>query len=533
MLPRGPARFPPAFRPHPFDYHAEVLLTIDSISHRGDGVGRVKMADNQQPWVVMVPYVLPGEVVRVRIVRNERRHSQGEVVRIEKPSPLRLQPACPLFGLCGGCQYQMAPYDQQLEWKTEHVRAALQRIGGLQAVAVSSTLGSPRQYHYRSKLTPHYQAAQDGTDVAIGFAAASAASLLVDAPYCHLASEAINDALPAMREAVRQRVLNAADADDRSGQLLLRHTSPDGVMTDPEARVTERLGALQLTFAAGDFFQNNLHILPSLVAYVIGQARGDSAAGTAAVPTAAVATAVGTAAGAEERLVEGAEDRLAESLNGEVSGEASGEASVDYLIDAYCGSGLFALSAAVEAPRQFASVVGVEVCESAVASARRNAEVNGVSNVRFLAASAECIFDGIEFDGSRTAVLVDPPRRGCDDAFLAQLIRFAPRRIVYVSCAPDTQARDLKMLLEAGYALQCVQPFDLFPQSRHLEAVATLVWPDPAARPIPTARARPAVRGRAGKALGKARGETARGRSQRARGGRARVQGSKQGRNRR
>lgn len=131
------------------------------------------------------------------------------------------------------------------------------------------------------------------------------------------------------------------------------------------------------------------------------------------------------------------------------------------------------------------SIVGVEVSASAVEAARRNARANGVANVRFLSASAEAIFDGLEFGGERAAAIVDPPRKGCGEAFLAQLVRFAPRRIVYVSCAPDTQARDLKALLAAGYALRHVQPFDMFPHTRHLESVATLEWPE-AGTPTPT-----------------------------------------------
>jgi len=143
-----------------------------------------------------------------------------------------------------------------------------------------------------------------------------------------------------------------------------------------------------------------------------------------------------------------------------------------HLIDAYCGSGLFALASA----GRFEACAGVETCESAVRSARANAKANGIGNCGFVAASAEEIFGRLPaaFAGREAAVVMDPPRKGADLSFLRQLLRFAPRRVVYVSCGADTLARDLRLLVGAGYTLTEVQPFDLFPQTRHIETVATL-----------------------------------------------------------
>jgi 23S rRNA (uracil1939-C5)-methyltransferase/tRNA (uracil-5-)-methyltransferase len=131
---------------------------------------------------------------------------------------------------------------------------------------------------------------------------------------------------------------------------------------------------------------------------------------------------------------------------------------------------LFALTAA----SRFESVLGVEVDPAAVRNATENAAANGIANCHFLAASAEHIFAEVRTPAARTAVLLDPPRRGADPAFLQQLIAYNPRRIVYVSCAPDTQARDLKPLLAANYTVTDAQPFDLFPQTRHIESIITL-----------------------------------------------------------
>ena len=145
----------------------------------------------------------------------------------------------------------------------------------------------------------------------------------------------------------------------------------------------------------------------------------------------------------------------------------------EYLVDAYCGSGLFALCLAP----QFREVAAVEVSEAAVEWAKKNALKNNITNATFLAASAEAIFDGITFPANKTTVVIDPPRKGCTPEFLAQLIAFAPRRVVYVSCDPATQVRDLSILTTAGFTLTSVQPFDLFPHTRHVESIMTFDGP--------------------------------------------------------
>ena len=193
------------------------------------------------------------------------------------------------------------------------------------------------------------------------------------------------------------------------------------VETDFKATASERVGDLTFQFIAGDFFQNNPFILPDFTGYVGRQA-------------------------------------------------AAGGAR--FLVDAYCGSGLFALTLA----RHFEKVAGVEVSETSCEWARKNAAANQITNATFLTAPAEHIFAEINFPAVESAVVIDPPRKGCTPEFIEQLVAFGPARLVYVSCDPATQVRDLKLLLgNGGYRLEAVQPFDLFPHTRHLECVMTLV----------------------------------------------------------
>ena len=281
-------------------------------------------------------------------------------------------------------------------------------------VAVAACIASPRPYGYRSKITPHFPRPRDGRVPPIGFLRAGGRRSTVDVAACALATPAINARLGELRGEVAARL-----GSYRRGATLLLREAASGVTTDPRATVTEEVGDLTLHFLAGDFFQNNPFLLPRLAAHVAAQARAGGAR---------------------------------------------------FLVDAYCGSGLLALAAAPG----FERVVGVEVSESSVRWARENAARNGRDNCDFLAADASAVFAGVPFAGAETAVIVDPPRKGCSPAFLEQLAAFAPRTIVYVSCNPETQARDLLSLQAAGYRIATVQPFDMFPQTRHLECVATL-----------------------------------------------------------
>ncbi len=405
-------RLPKKFNPVPFAYHQELELEIATLTNLGEGVAR------HDGWVVFVPGVLPGERVRVSIWHNAKNFSRADLVEILVPAKNRVAPRCPLFGTCGGCQYQNLDYAAQLEWKTRQVAELFERIGKI-SFPVAPCRGSPKQYGYRSKITPHFERPHNGeTNFPIGFLAAGTARRITDVPACPIATDAVNAALPQLRENVRAR---AARGEFRKGATLLVRETLEGIATDPKAPVSERVGELTLKFVAGDFFQNNPFILPEFVDFGVRAARG----------------------------------------NGDCK----------FLVDTYCGSGLFALSAA----KHFERVLGVEVSEDAVAKARENATANGLANCAFSAGSAETIFAEVPFPPEQTAIIIDPPRKGCDEAFIAQLLAFAPRRIVYVSCGPDTQARDLQRILAGGeYALEAVQPFDLFPQTRHIENIAVL-----------------------------------------------------------
>ncbi len=403
-MPRPPKKFVAT----PFEYHQEIELRIDSLTNLGAGVGRI------DGWVVFVPFSLPGELVKARVFRNDKSFSQADLVEVLEPSPDRVAPGCPLFGDCGGCQYQHLAYEKQLAWKTRQVGELMKHMAAI-TFPVNDCLSSEQIWNYRSKITPHFEKGRDGDLGPIGFLSFGRRSQLVDVPQCPIAMDVINRELPAIREGLRAR----AHTFKRGATVLLRATE-DHVETDFRAVAVEHVGGLSFQFLAGDFFQNNPFILPLFTGYVAGKASTGGAR---------------------------------------------------FLVDAYCGSGLFSLTLA----KYFEQVAGVEVSETSCEWARKNAKANGIDNARFLTASAEAIFDEIAFPAGETAVVIDPPRKGCTPEFIDQLLKFGPLRVVYVSCDPATQVRDLKQLSEGGYQLEDVQPFDLFPHTRHLECVMTLV----------------------------------------------------------
>lgn len=453
------------FNDHPFPYHAEIELEIHTLTNRGVGLGRIALPTEDSPaqpdaasptssgWVVMVPFTLPGERVRARVFRNHKNYSEADLLEILTPSPHRITPRCPLFGRCGGCQYQNFEYSEQLAWKRRQVEELLQHMAGIE-FPVSPVIASPQQYGYRSKITPHFNApsarsvsssqftvsgsqSTDGAEapitanckpktgnsatqaavpLPIGFLRQGTRFDLLDVPRCDIATDAINERLPELRASIRTRA--AAGEFKRGATLLLRDAGGE-VTTDYDRIINERVGDITLHFLARDFFQNNPFILPAFTGYVREQA---------------------AALGAR------------------------------YLVDAYCGSGLFALTAA----RAFERVAGIEISESSINFARENATANNIANATFQAGDASAIFAGLDFPPRDTVVIIDPPRKGCDEIFLSQLFAFAPRAVVYVSCDPATQMRDLAHFTAHGYKLTAVQPFDLFPQTRHLECVITL-----------------------------------------------------------
>lgn len=433
----------------PIETGTEVQLVVSELSSSGDSLS--VLPEPYKPWVVAVPFALPGERITARVYRHGKGISFGDLVRVEEPNGelrdmSRVQ--CKYFGKCAGCQYQMLSYEEQLLFKQSVVKRAYANYSGLVPEVVPeilSTIPSPQQYGYRTKITPHFDIPpkrfrkendENRTwEIRIGFGEKGRRSVM-DIEECPIATPVLNAALPSIRADVRSRF----DTYKKGATLLLRDSVSDQdpghvCVTEYHKTVRERVGKHVFEFPAGSFFQNNSSILEPLTSYV--------------------------------------RDAMLKS-----------QPELKYLVDAYCGSGLFSITLW----EGFSQVVGIEISKESIESARHNGVLNDIpeSRCRFYAGEAERIFDidmgeGMMmktlFPAELTAVIIDPPRKGCDRVFLEQLVKFGPGKMVYVSCNVHTQARDLGMIFEmtkGGYEIESIRGFDLFPQTSHVESVAVL-----------------------------------------------------------
>lgn len=425
-------------RDEPSPDHKVVQVTIDAISSVGDGIG-ILSADNDSPRVVVVPYALVGETVETKVYKTNKRYFDSELVSVLKKSPLRNDDLirCKYFAKCSGCNYQMLPYDQQLETKRQVIVNAFKHYASNisdHVPEILPTVGSPLEYNYRTKITPHFDIPKGGFKQAgaiphIGFGVKGRRAVL-DIEECSIATSVLNSTLTTERS----RVAESISSFKRGATLLLRESSDP---EDPSARIcvtstkeiiTESIGEYKFQYPASSFFQNNNSILPSVTSYV--------------------------------------KDNLVLPDTGKPP---------KYLVDTYCGSGLFGItcSSAVE------NVIGVEISKDSVEYARKNAELNNLKNAKFVVGEAEKIFEHVNHDPALTSVIIDPPRKGCDVLFLQQLLEFKPAKLVYVSCNVHSQARDIEYLLQNGkdkakYKIDSIRGFDFFPQTHHVESVAVL-----------------------------------------------------------
>lgn len=367
-----------SFTPYPFEENEEIILSIESLSHLGHGVGRTDHqpanGNTVKNWVVFVPFALPGEIVKVSITHNAKKNSIAKIVEVIKPSPDRVDPQCQHFFYCGGCQFQHLEYSKQLEYQIKEIRQQLQHLANVSKdITILTPIPSPKIWNYRSKITPHYRKPQNGKIAALGFLHHSNKNQLIHIKQCAIAMPQLNESLPLVHKDLQGR----AHTIKKDGTMLIR-ANQKSVETHPNNSVSETVSNMEFHFLAGDFFQNNPYILEKFTNYVASKA----------------------------------------SSTGNT-----------FLVDAYCGCGLFALTSA----KYFEKVAGVEVSSTSADWARYNAKANSIDNATFLAANAEDIFSSIDFPSAQTTVIIDPPRAGCSQNFLTQLFAFSPSRVVYVS----------------------------------------------------------------------------------------------------
>ncbi len=422
-------------------------LRVDALAYGGSGVAR------HEGKAVFVPLAAPGDLVRCRLTRDHRRFAEAEVVEVLEASPRRRPPPCPYFGACGGCQWQHLPYDEQRAWKERIFSDILHRQAKVTGDVVKPLVPSPSEWNYRTRV--QLKCRQTGQGFVMGFYRRGS-HFVIDVDDCPITAPRLNGALRLFRrwlpaspcpESIPQVDLEADDEGraratvhclDRDPAPLADYLGPlaeaEGFslflqtgrketlerVCGAEELYIRPLGAslLRLAYGAGGFAQVNLDQNRRLVAAVLAAAH----------------------------------------LTGQ-----------QRVLDLFCGMGNFSLPLA----QQAGEVVGVEDYAPSIAWAGRNAHGNVIANARFHARPADGALTALSGSGGFDLVLLDPPRAGAY-AVARELATLRPSSIIYVSCDPPTLARDLVPLLHQGYTVVSSQPFDMFPQTHHIESVTVL-----------------------------------------------------------
>lgn len=464
-------------------YHRVVDdVRILRLSSNGDGLALIPHpanAENKQ--IVVVPFGLPGDIVQIRVFKSHPLHVESDLLQVMTPSKDRDDDLinCKYFGKCSGCQYQNIEYETQLEYKRQTIVNAYKyfapKLFAGALPEVDKTQFSPIKYNYRTKLTPHFNVPNkipaEYKRPAMGFGTKGRPTwrsgvqggdqLILDIEECVIGTDIVNTGMANERARflddfrkykrgatilLRENTLlpnESGEFDvskgstDEQGQISTIEATAENLqkllktcITESRTVVTEYVNGFKFEFSAGEFFQNNNLILPIVTNYV--------------------------------------KDNL------QIANSAPEEPN--FLVDAYCGSGLFSITCL----GGVSSVIGVEVSADSVKFAERNAQINLIKNAKFIVGKAEEIFKEIDSPAHRTSVILDPPRKGCDEVFLNQLSAYHPAKIVYISCNVHSQARDIEWFInntEAGsdYHVESVRGFDFFPQTHHVESVAVLV----------------------------------------------------------
>lgn len=460
-----------------------LIENVEIVDVAAEGKAIAKVND----MVVFIPYVVPGDVIDLQLTRKKNNYAEGKPVRFISYSPNRTEAFCEHFGFCGGCKWQILPYAEQLKYKQKQVTDNLVRIGKVDLPDIQPILGSEKTQFYRNKLEFTFsnkkwltlEQIQSGVSFddmnmnAVGFHIPGMFDKVLDINKCWLQDDISNRIRNYVRQYCHDKGYTFFDLRNRGGLMrnMIVRTSTTGelmlivVFYDDEKEQREDL----LAAIAGEFPQ-----ITSLL-YIINQKVNDTITD-------------------QEVLVWKGNDFIYEEMEGlkfkigpksfyqtnseqaynlyKIARDFAGLTGDEYVYDLYTGTGTIANFVAAKAKK----VIGIEYVEDAILDARVNSQINGIDNTLFYAGDMKDILtqDFINEHGRPDVIITDPPRAGMHDDVIKTILFAEPDRIVYVSCNPATQARDLS-LLDEKYKVEKVQPVDMFPHTHHVENVVLLV----------------------------------------------------------
>lgn len=438
--------------------------------------------------VVFVPFVVPGDVIDLKIFKKKKNYAEGRAIALKRPSPLRVEQACPHFGICGGCKWQTMRYDEQLKCKERQVRDNLERLGHINTAGMQPICGSENIFYYRNKLEFTFSSkrwlnegeVRDENDPgAVGFHVPTVFDKVLPIEHCALQREPSNRIRTSIRDYALRNNLPFYDIRNHTGYLrniVIRCTTTGEWMLVVIVAEDKPEWLVPLM----EHIKGSFPEITSLL-YIINSKMNDSYTDLEAV------TYSGQGYITEQMPRYGGGEPLRFRINPKSFYQTNSEQAFrlyshvadlaqlkgdETVYDLYTGTGTIAQFVASNCKK----VVGIEYVEEAIADARENAAMNGFDNCTFYAGDMAKVLtdDFVQANGRPDVVITDPPRAGMHEKVVQQLLAIEAKRIVYVSCNPATQARDLAML-EAKYDIGRIQPVDMFPHTQHVENIAELI----------------------------------------------------------
>ncbi len=467
----------------PKPQHGEILeLRTESLAFEGKAVAR-----REDGYVIFIDGALAGETVRVEIVKAKSKFAESKLREVITPSPDRRIPICEHFGTCGGCAIMHINYQTQLDSKTQQVRELFERIGKIASPPVLPAIGNPeREYNYRNKMEFSFSDSRwldeeeiAGGDVADRFALGlhirGRYDRVLDNRVCHIAHPLVTKVLEHTRAFAREHDLHAFDPDKM----------PDGILRFLVVRNSFHTGEMMINFVTSRYDEDLMILyasmlgkqLPEVTTLVnnISNRRAQVAVGEREVIIFGSGTITDHIGKPKYQISPNSffqtNTPQAELLY-TIAEQAADLRADDNLWDLYCGAGTISLFVAPKVK----SVLGVEVVEAAINDAHENARRNGITNANFISGDLRTVLlqrDVATKYGAPSVMIIDPPRSGMHADVVREILELAPERISYISCNPATQARDIELMSEQ-YEVTALQPVDMFPQTWHIECVATL-----------------------------------------------------------
>ena len=442
-----------------------IEVTIEDLSEEGTGIGKF------EGMTFFIKDAVIGDRVRAKIMKMKKNYGFARLMEVLTPSPDRVEPLCPVARQCGGCQIQAMSYEAQLAFKTRKVESNLKRIGKFEEIPMESIIGMEDPFHYRNKAQFPFGKNRDGK-IITGFYAGRTHSIIENTS-CHLGKEVNEEILEKIL--AWMNVFHVEPYNEATGKGLMRHSLIRCGFRTGEIMVCLVINGRKIP--GEEALVDSLKIIPGMtsISLNVNKEKTNVILGREVINLwgrpyiedyiGEVKYQISPLSFFQVNPVQ------TERLYGKAL-EYAGLTGEETVWDLYCGIGTISLFLA----RKARKVYGVEIIPDAIEDARRNASLNGFTNTEFYVGKAEEVLpEKYEKEGVRADVIVvDPPRKGCDETLLSTMVKMQPERIVYVSCDSATLARDLRYLCDNGYELKRVCPADMFPQTVHVETVVLL-----------------------------------------------------------